>query len=132
MRHHFYIAGFCALGISLAGCASDGSKPTSQIQGLADFTYAANGKVYKIDYKYDDLLRAYGIAIYVVSGASFTGASTEDPEAQNTIRDAFRNQKLCGNLNPGILEFGYASFKYNGQMAWGAKVRCSETLQKNV
>ena len=137
---HFIFAG--ALLIGLSGCVSTEqaqtapSTPTVPIETAAKkgdiiFNYRANGADYKIHARYDRLLRAYGLELIRLSGAPFTGASSEDKEAQNTIRDAFLSRKICkGGLYPGILQWNYGYIAERG--VWGAKVRCTKEKQKNI
>lgn len=117
----------------LGGCVDGSGTNGAPSRGISEFTHAANGNVYRLRYKYDGILGAYGTELTVVSGTPFTGALTEDTLAQNTIRDAFRKQKICGEGQyPGILQFGYGPFNLGESWAWGGKVRCSTTAQANV
>jgi len=135
------IIGATAITLAVSGCmqAPDTKTATSAPAPKAAkvkkndivFNYSANGKTYKLHARYDSILRAYGTALSVVSGAPFTGATAEDAEAQNTIRDAFRAQGICKDgLHPGLLQFGYG---YAPDLqSWGAKVRCSDKNQGNI
>ena len=96
------------------------------------FNYSANGKIYRIHSRYDRILRAYGTTVSVVSGGpAFTGSNSEDAEAQNTIRDAFRSQGICKDgLHPGLITFGYG---YSAEFRqWSARVRCTDKIQANI
>jgi hypothetical protein len=139
---HFFGGAALIAAFALTGCiepastvdtkpAATAAKKPTKTRGLITFTYAANSKVYEITTKYDGLARSYGTELRVVSGTPLTGDLAEDAEAQNTIRDAFRAQNICGTgFHPGILGFNYGYYDPLG--AWVAQVRCSEKVQSNI
>lgn len=95
------------------------------------FFYSANGIKYRLQTTWDGLLKARITVINVEEGTAFTGGGNESSEVQNLIRDAFRSEGLCENgEHPGLLDFGYVFDPNN--FIWAARVRCSDTFQKNV
>lgn len=135
----FFTVSAFVVAATLTACGSTDSSQTAATatqqtqvrKGDLIFDYSANAKTYRIQARYDRILRSYGMEIRAVSGAPLTGDPSEDAEVQNTIRDAFRAEGVCAEGKyPGILAFNYGYFEQLG--AWAAQVRCSDKLQANI
>lgn len=152
------ISATCLCSLLLGCVATDPSETSSQapaknvyiaslhdLNKMPSFTYSANGKHYLVRYKRDRVFNMIVAVLSVQSGKPFTGdavegveaqniITVEDAEAQNTIRDAFRSNKMCKDgKHPGILQFGYGPLLVSdGSWIWNSKVRCSKTHQANI
>ena len=139
MKYFSIVLAACS-AMALSGCMGSSTadpvpaqapQPAKVKKNDVVFNYSAGGRTYRLHTRDDTLLRAHGTDMTVVSGPAFTGATSEDALAQNTIRDAFRAQGICKDgQHPGILQFGYGYSTERG--AWAAKVRCSEKRQANI
>ena len=102
-------------------------------QGFTRFIYSAGGKTYAIFRKRDPLVRGEKVGIQVISGPAFTATIADDAEVQNTLRDAYRANKICAEgEHPGVLGIGYGPGIWGGVPTWTASVRCSTKLQSNI
>ena len=113
---------------SLTGCSSDGGE-IAGIQGaLKEFNYTAGGRTYTISYRYDTIAGRYLTRIWSVA-TPLSKDGKDDTLVQNTLRDAFRAQKICGpRLHPGILP----PYGAVGNSNWGAHIKCSSKHQQNI
>lgn len=130
--------------IFVTGCVSTqetNSSPNTSVTSTSEipveddhiiFNHSANGKIYRIHIiAYIRGLRAHQTYLSIVSGKPFNGSLSEDAEAQNTIRDAFRKKGICGEgLHPGMLQLRYQYIPKFG--TWAGYVRCSEKRQANI
>lgn len=90
----------------------------------------ASGQEFRIDLRWDPLLRGYGTEI-TRTGPPLSSDTADDALVQNTLRDFFAANICSEGYFPGILESPYGPLEKRPG-AWGAKIKCTTKRQANV
>ena len=115
----------------LSSCSSQpGREQAETSTDIQELDYVSeNGASYRIRYRWDNLMAAYGLDIARTSGAPLSTDLSDDIEVQNTLRDAFRANVCKEGLHPGLLKLHYGPWKDN---LWTANVKCTTKFQPNA
>ncbi|MCB1427865.1 MAG: hypothetical protein KDJ66_01910 [Nitratireductor sp.] len=133
-------AAILVLAAIAAGCTSSSdtlssaSSSTPQIDpnstmrdGLQTVRYTADdGQVFGILFRYDPLLRGYGVD-FTREGTPLSDDSTDDALVQNTIREYFGRNICSAGYYPGLLGGDFYGSRGDGR--WVAKVKCTTKQQ---
>lgn len=119
-------------GDSSSGSSAPNIDPNSVNKGssnLIEDTYTSRSGVnIAIQYRYDGLLRGYGMGVRRIDGDSFDKTDASYQLVQSIVREYFYAKVCSDGYHPGVIYNFYTPMAETGE-TWAVKLKCFSQAQ---